>query len=200
MEYDVEQLKNLGIDIQMGYDYTGGQDKYISALQRYYKSSDRNISRINEYLNTGDTENLTITVHSLKSNSKMIGAARLSSEFETLENALRSNDMDTVNDGIEQTMEDYVRLIEALKPLGEQDTFMAAGEITADEAKDTADKLFEALDEFDDILAAKLAARLAGYPFRITQRDKLREAADNINNFMYDEAAELIREIYREIE
>ena len=58
----------------------------------------------------------------------------------------------------------------------------------------------EALDEFDDELSSQLVSKLAGYPFRMTQRQKLDEAADNIGNFLYDEALELIKEIYTAIE
>ena len=63
-----------------------------------------------------------------------------------------------------------------------------------------AKKLLDALDEFDDELAKDLVRKLSGYPFRITQKGKLREAEDQINDFMYEEAAELIREILPEIE
>ena len=58
----------------------------------------------------------------------------------------------------------------------------------------------EALDDFDDDLSAELVAKLGGYPFRITQRQKLKKAADLISDFMYDEAAELIKEIIPSIE
>ena len=45
-----------------------------------------------------------------------------------------------------------------------------------------------------------LAEKLSGYPFRITQKEKLKTAMAYIEDFMYDEAADLIREIYSEIE
>ncbi|MBR2274989.1 MAG: hypothetical protein IJ873_02865, partial [Lachnospiraceae bacterium] len=61
-------------------------------------------------------------------------------------------------------------------------------------------QLLAALDDFDDELAAELAEKLSGYPFRITQRGKLREAAEQIGDFMYDNAADLIREILEAIE
>lgn len=200
MEYVVNQLASLGVDIQMGYDYTGSHDRYISALQRYYKSFEKNKIRIKEYIDNNDIENLTITVHALKSNSRMIGATGLSSMFELLENASRNNDMDTCLANIDKTMEAYSKLAEVLKPLGEAKSYKAKGEIDAKEAKRLADRLLTALDDYDDDLAMKLAGRLTGYPFRITQKAKLEEAMDNIRDFMYDEAAGLIREIYPSIE
>ena len=76
----------------------------------------------------------------------------------------------------------------------------AADEISADVAKDTADKLLVALDDFDDELSKELAKKLSGYPFRITQKEKLKEAIAYIEDFMYDEAIDVIREIYSAIE
>ena len=42
--------------------------------------------------------------------------------------------------------------------------------------------------------------RGSGYPFRMTQADKLREAVALIEDFMYEEAAEIIRQIAPAIE
>ena len=61
-------------------------------------------------------------------------------------------------------------------------------------------QLLEALDDFDDDLSAELVKKLSGYPFRLTQKDRLAEAAAFIGDFLYDEAAEIIKEISGEIE
>ena len=62
------------------------------------------------------------------------------------------------------------------------------------------DELLAALEDYDDELSKELAIKLSCYPFRITQSNKLTEASGYIDDFMYDEAAELIREIYPHIE
>ena len=73
-------------------------------------------------------------------------------------------------------------------------------EISGEEARQTADKLLAALDDFDDEEAKRLAKILSGYPFRMTQADKLKEAVSFIEDFMYDEAADIIRQIVSTIE
>jgi hypothetical protein len=98
------------------------------------------------------------------------------------------------------TLKNYEELIKKLSPIGQMDKVSAAGEISAEVAKATADELLVALDDFDDELSKKLAAKLSGYPFRITQRDRLQDAIGLIDDFMYDEAAEIIKEIYPSIE
>ncbi len=200
MDFDISKLIEAGFDIQTGLVYTGSEEKYISALQRFVKSSSGNKEKINAYLDSDDLENFMITVHALKSNSKMIGAMVLSSMFETLEMASKNNDRAAVDANFQRTLDEYGKVLEVLRPLEEMDSFKASGEIGAKEALETADALLEALDDFDDDLAASLVKKLAGYPFRITQREKLESAAENISQFMYDEAAALIREIYPTID
>ena len=97
-------------------------------------------------------------------------------------------------------MASYKSLIEKLKPIEEIGKAQAPDEISADEAIRLSEKLLEALDDFDDDLSKELAIKLAGYPFRITQRDRLKEAIAFIEDFMYDDAAEIIREIVPAIE
>ena len=200
MEFDLNALTELGVDTKTGMEYTGGKEKYLSALQRFYKTSENNRRKVWEFLTAGDMENLSIAVHALKSNAKMLGAADLAEGFEKLELASRENDRDLVSASIDGTMAGYEKLLEVIKPLGEMETIQAPGEISAEEAKKTANALLDALDEFDDELAKALVRKLSGYPFRITQKGKLREAEDQINDFMYEEAADLIREILPAIE
>ena len=200
MEFNLDNISALGIDLKTGIEYTGGNDKYISALQRYFKSSENNKKKIKDYLETSDLDNLAITVHALKSNSKKIGALSLASKFEVLEIASKNKDVETIKNNIQPTLDEYEVLLDSLKPLGEIESLKAPGELSGEEAKEVAQKLLEALDDFDDDKASELINKLAGYPFRITQKTKLKEAADNIGDFMYDEAAELIREILPAIE
>ncbi|MBR2187749.1 MAG: Hpt domain-containing protein, partial [Lachnospiraceae bacterium] len=188
------------IDLKTGFDYTGGQDRYVSALQRYYKSSESNMEKIRDFLNREDTDNLEILFHAIKSNSLMIGALSLSDRFALLETYSRDGDLAAVNSNIEETLDEYEKILEVLKPLGEMERLKAEGELTGEEAKETAYKLLAALDDFSDDLAAELISKLAGYPFRITQMNKLQKTADLINDFMYDDAAELIKEIIPSIE
>ncbi|MCR5267634.1 MAG: Hpt domain-containing protein [Lachnospiraceae bacterium] len=199
-DFDMNTLSELGLDVSAGMSFTGGRDRYLSALQRYYKSYDANREKVESALSSSDIENYTILVHALKSNSKMIGAADLGGLFEELEMAGKAGDTDKIRALTQKALADYQALHEKLRPVGEMEQVQAAGEISGDVAKETAEALLAALDDFDDELSAKLAAKLSGYPFRITQKTKLKEATDYISDFMYDEAAALIREILPAIE
>ncbi len=200
MEYDISWLSDIGLDTNMGLSFTNGTDKYIAAIQRYIKSYDKNKGLIEASYNSKDYDSFMITVHALKSNSKMIGANELSKNFEALEMAAREGDEATIETLTMPTLEAYTKLIKDLQPIAELEEVHTADEIDATTAKATAASLLEALDDFDDELSSELAKKLLGYPFRITQRDKLNEAIALIEDFMYDEAADIIREIEPAIE
>ena len=200
MAMDFGWLNDLGVEPVIGMGYTGGPEKYYSALQRFYKAYETNRAKVEETLAGGDLENYRITVHALKSNARMIGAETLSSSFESLESAARLGDKAFIESENGPVMKAYADLVTALAPVGEGERVMAADEISADEAREVAAQLLEALDDFDDDLSAELVKKLSGYPFRLTQKDRLAEAAAFIGDFLYDEAAEIIKEISGEIE
>ncbi len=197
---DITWMKEAGLDTQTGISYTGNTEKYVSAVQRFYKNHEKNRVKVEEYFAAKDYENFMITVHALKSNAKMIGATNLSGSFEALENAAREQDTAVIEELTPQALQDYAGLIEKLKPVGEMGEVKAADEIPADIARTTVDSLLAALDDFDDEEAKKLAKVLSGYPFRLTQAEKLKEATAFIEDFMYDEAADIIRQIATAIE
>ena len=200
MGTDLTWLTETGLDTQAGISYTGGQEKYISALSRFYKNYGKNKAKVEEMLEAGDYESYMITVHALKSNAKMIGARDLSTLFETLETAARDNDIGLIEAQNAVAMNEYAKIIEKLAPVADLGDVRASDEISADAAKETADKLLAALDDFDDELAKELAKKLSGYPFRMTQAGRLREAIGFIEDFMYDEAADIVRELIPAIE
>ncbi|MCR5686418.1 MAG: Hpt domain-containing protein [Lachnospiraceae bacterium] len=197
---DITWLNETGLDTETGIAYTGGQDKYISALQRFYKNYEKNRAKVCGYLESKDYESYMITVHALKSNAKMIGARDLSTLFETLETAARDKEIGLIEPQNAVALKEYDELIQKLAPIGAMGDVRAADEISAEAARETVDKLLEALDDFDDEESKKLTKVLSGYPFRLTQAEKLKEAAALIEDFMYDEASEIIRQIAPAIE
>lgn len=200
MEKELSWIVETGLDTEAGIGYTGGPDKYLSAVRRFYRNYEKNRAKVEQYYSAGDNENYMITVHALKSNSKMIGATDLSLSFEALENAARNGDDEYIRQQTESVLASYGDLVEQLKPIEETGDVAPADEISGTEAREIADRLLAALDDFDDEKSKELAGTLSHYPFRITQKGRLREAVNLIEDFMYDDAADIIREISAEIE
>lgn len=200
MDYDINNLKDYGLNVEDGLKYTGGKEKYIAAVLRYMKNHDRNREELDAFLGSDDIERYKVRVHALKSNSKMIGAVEIGREFEALESAALGGKIDYIRDNNDRVMNLYDGLVNKLAPLRELGEVRPTDEIDADKARVVADEFLKALDEFDDELAKKHATVLSGYPFRITQKQKLKNAVRYIEDFMYDEAADIIKDIYTSIE
>ncbi len=200
MTYDLTWLKEAGLDTESGLAYTGSEEKYVSALQRFLAGYEKNRGKVEAFRAAQDYESYMITVHALKSNAKMIGAAELGSSFEALETAARDHKTDIIEAETDKVLKAYEELTEKLAPVGQFGDVKPADEIPGDVARETANKLLAALDDFDDDGSALLIKKLSGYPFRLTQRDLLKKAAGYVEDFMYEEAAEVIREILPAIE
>ena len=197
MGFDLNRLEECGLNTGSGIGYTGSHEKYITALQRFIKSYEQNRGRVMDALKAMDIDEYTITVHSLKSNSRMIGADELSSGFQALEMAAREGNRSVIISDTMTVLSIGDILVGQLRSM--DDSFSAdtvnAKPVTAEEAVKIAAELLDALDEYDDELSASLAQKLSGYSFADSDRKLLGEASELIGNFMYDEAAGIIRRI-----
>ncbi len=206
MEEDLKTLEACGIDLDTGIGYTGSREKYFLALQRFCGSYGNNRAKIDSALAREDHEQLQILVHSLKSNARMIGALSLSAKFEALEMAAKNRDTETIRTGTPDALSDYESIVKDLESVGTTekpgaDDSPSAGEASEGDvcspakAREIADGLLAALEDYDDEAGALLAEKLAGYPFAPPQQELLRKASGYIREYLYDEAAELIRQI-----
>ena len=107
---------------------------------------------------------------------------------------------DVVNEKSPSAVLEYANLVKKLAPIGKLGDFQAADEISGDEAIRVANELLEALDDFDDDRSKELVIKLSGYPFRTTQKEILKTARGYIEDFLYDEAADAVKEVIPAIE
>ena len=200
MDYDLTWLEEIGVDISEGLEYTRHIDKYISSLQKYYKNYKTNCNKMREYYDNKDWKNYCIVAHSLKSNSRMIGAKTFADKFEKLEHASRAEDVNTIDSMHNILLSEWSEFAGKLSKIEDYSEDVMAEELSFEEAKRTAGKLMEALDDFDDVTSKELVLKLSGYPFSEELKERLKEASDYIDDFLYDDALEIIREFDRELE
>jgi HPt (histidine-containing phosphotransfer) domain-containing protein len=200
MEIDLGFLEDNEVDVKSGIEYTGGKEKYLSALKRYYQNYEDNREKLEKLWADRDMENYTIQVHALKSNSRMVGANDLADAFEALEAAAGEGNASFIDENFVMTIEKYSQFAELIKPIGEADIEKPAGEISGEEARELSKELLDTLDEYDDEKSLELAKKLCGYPFRLRQREQMNEAVKLITEFRYDDAADIVREITGSIE
>ena len=199
MELTLQKLRELGLDTETGIGYTGSPEKYIAAIARYVRCCGDNTADIGKHLASGDLQRYIVAVHAVKSNSRMIGHNELFKAFESLEAAGKRNDTAFIGENSDTVLKRYAEVAEQLRPFAASPAEAAAPLITLAEAEETAGELLAALDDLDDELSGQLVQRLSGYPFEDGDKEKLAQAKKYIGDFMYDEAAELIKELQNSI-
>jgi HPt (histidine-containing phosphotransfer) domain-containing protein len=200
MEIDLGFLEDNEVHVKSGIEYTGGKEKYLSALKRYYQNYEDNREKLEKLWADRDMENYMIQVHALKSNSRMVGANALAEAFEAHETAAGEGNSSFIDENSMMTIEEYSQFVELIKPIGEADIEKPADEISGEEAIELSKELLDTLDEYDDEKSLELAKKLCGYPFRPRQREQMNQAIKLITEFRYDDAADIVREITGSIE
>lgn len=106
-----EKFKFLDVDTGLKY-CMDDEDFYCSMLSEYASSS--KIDDLDKYLSNQDWDNYRISVHALKSTSLNIGAVELSQKAKLLEEAIKNQEYDYVNNNHESAMEMYGELLDNL--------------------------------------------------------------------------------------
>ncbi len=95
--YDVEILKNGGIELDKGLELLGDMETYNSILKDFLDGYYERMKKIQSFKESSDMANYAIEVHSLKSDSKYIGAMRLADLAYNHEMSSKANDINSVN-------------------------------------------------------------------------------------------------------
>ena len=152
-----KQLQNDSLlDIAVGLSYMGGSEEvYKEALSLYIKTGEEKLSLIDRLFGCEDWKNYVIEVHSLKSTSLNIGAARLSEKAKALETAGKAGELDSsAADRNAELLDMYRKVIDAGRSyLGDDTPQPEEPEDTAELTEISA----EALEEY--IVRAKSACR-----------------------------------------
>ncbi len=107
-----------GIDMREGLKYCAGdEDFYHEILKEYRDSYDERSGELAEALAVSDMKSYAIKVHSLKSVSRTIGAAKLSEMAATLEKAAKAGDEETVRDKHPVLCREYRAIVSAIKDM-----------------------------------------------------------------------------------
>ena len=197
---DIKWLRDIGLDTDTGIGFVGSEEKYLQTVFHFYSRYEKNKNNAAEFYASGDIANYKVIVHALKSNLKMLGDPDLAKSFEALEMASGAGDKASVDAGHAPAFERLAALIEKLKPIEAMGEEISASAVSTEEAKKLAQDVIDALDDFDDETAKDLARKLTGYPFRMTQRNRLMEAITLIDDFAYDDAIDAIKDIIPHID
>lgn len=193
MSQDFQDLRDAGLDVDAAIRFTGGADKYIKGLNRFYNAYETNSNRIKNSYENHNIEDYTIIVHSLKSNSRMIGDNELGDFAEELQYAGQGRDMDKINANTSRLLEMYANLVETIKPYVDAEEKDSG--LSGDAAIKILKELLDALEDYDYNDSIILHSKLAEYDFKPSDKTVYSDIKEEIEIFNYDAAGELAQEL-----
>ncbi|MCH5185917.1 MAG: response regulator [Oscillospiraceae bacterium] len=145
------------LDMEAGLSYCcDSEDFYINILRSYCSNDKR--PKLSESYTNKDWEDYRITVHSLKSTSRVIGASKVSESAEKLEKAAKEGNIDYIKENNAGLINSYGELMERIKS--------ALADLDGAETEKKSPGVDEKPDNDDD------AAMVAGFgKSRIVTRD-----------------------------
>ncbi len=189
---DFSDLREKGFDVEAALSYTGDEKKYKLALTRYHNAYEKNRGKLERYLAEDELANYEMLVHSLKSNSRMIGNMELGDICEKLQYAAADKDMTTIEANHDNMLAEYKKTMEIIAPYAEEN---GANKPSSDEAKKLIGELKETLDDMELNKSLKLYKRLSEYDFTPSAKNIYHDIKDEIDAFNYDEACDLCDEL-----
>ncbi len=108
-----------GIDTQEGILHAGTKELFVSLLGYFYKIIDLKAAKIENCLADGLIRDLTIEVHALATNAKMIGAAELAEGFSRLERYGNEKNSEALERETPEVLRQYRNFKSILEPFAE---------------------------------------------------------------------------------
>ena len=105
-----------GLDVKTGLEYCGEAEDYLYSLKLFYESLDEKAGQIQKTLEDGDMSAYSLTVHSIKSTLRAVGAGSLSDRAQELEMAANDKASDILKRETPAFLKDLKDLEEALSP------------------------------------------------------------------------------------
>lgn len=112
--YDRKYLEDNGCDFNHALELLGDVSMYNSTVGDFLEEIDDKWKRIVEYKNSGDMENYSIDVHSLKSDCKYLGFMKLADIAYQHELKSKDRDISFVNSNFKELDDEYNRVIKVI--------------------------------------------------------------------------------------
>jgi len=189
----------FGINIDAGLQRVGGNPKlFRKLLGEFYLDHGDDISAIRSALERGDNSTAERLAHTIKGVAATIGAAELNLRAKDLESAIKSGQMDNVDELVEQLAITMVPVFEGLSVLvpseSEDVSVEKAVPLTPEEIGQLLDELAEMLEQMDpdaEDKVVELTRRLG------SQADPklLRMLATQVSGFEFEDAQESLQKL-----
>lgn len=195
-------LKEFGIDMFKGLEYTGDFDGYSDTVRSYLESYTEEKNDLEALREKRDIENYRILIHGIKSNARTFGYDALFEYAYAQEMACANGVFDgIVSDG--PRPEAYLdTLASAFSAAFGFDTAPQGGEkqggtlpITTDEIWETRNRLVDLLENFEETRARELAEKLLTHDIGKENVQAATDIIKYLKRYDYDNALECARKL-----
>ncbi len=194
-----------GIDMEKGIEYLGGsKTAYIEMLISVVDDSEQKIKLIKEAYNTNNMKNYAIEVHSLKSVAATIGADDLSEMAKEHELEAKVGNEEYVVSNAFEPLSEYEKLVDNIQDYISTMVVEEKNSHDLNEPKLSREEIYSILveatyniEDFEIDIASEKINKIMKQDISESAEDNLKQALALLNNFMYEEAAKILRKVNR---
>lgn len=182
-----------GIDTGQGIKNCGGNEEYLSVLERFYSAISSQADEIEGYFTGNDIKNYTIKVHALKSSARIIGAMELSEKARLLEEAGNENNIDYIRDNTAELLSMYRSYENILSDISEKSEDLP--DIPAETLADAYGGLSEFTGMQDYELARMVVDSLKEYRLPEADEERFKRIDSKLAQMDWDGIREILEEV-----
>ena len=202
-DYSEADIHMRGVDAADGLaNYGNDKAKYLQILKFIYDDGPMHLQRIKDYLEGEHYREYVYEVHSLKGLMSGIGAKQLAEFSRIQEYAGRDGNIDIIKKESSYVVEQYAEILDEIKRVLTDTGYIRDDiqeireeELTWKEFCDMLHSLQGSIELLEQGEAARKTDNLLTYPLDAGIRKQLIDIKHEINEFEYDKASELIRQL-----
>ncbi len=190
----LQPLRDQGwINIFVGIKNSGGLEAYLSLLRVFYESADRTADEIEEFYTTGNWNDYTIRVHSLKSSARLVGAVDFGEKAQLLENAGKREDVEYIRANHGNFIAEYKSFKAPLsKIFAREQPKEDLPEADKEMLEDLYEKIRLAADEMDIEAIEDIFSGMSQYRIPDSESDRWNKLKEAVSQYDYDMITEIL--------
>lgn len=196
-----EALKGFGISLKRGLEFCETLDIYKVTADAFCDLVPEATENLRKFRTEKDVDNYRILIHAIKSNARTLGCEELFEYALSQENLCKEGNFEPVVADGDKPEKDIRKLAEVLNAVfinsGDEGDLAEAPVMSRDELHGLCNEIIEYLDGFDDIAATERIDMILKASLPEEVRQLAEKALGRLKQFVYDEAAEFVKEILK---
>ena len=111
IEYNLDYLRNNGIDVDHGIELLGDEEMYKDTMIEFFNNVKDRVSKIKEYKAKANMGDYAVEVHALKSDSKYLGFTKLAEIAYNHEMKSKENNQEYINANFSELLQEFKNVV-----------------------------------------------------------------------------------------